>query len=225
MTDLTDRQKYLDEFTNEVPEGAPPGTESIRKRALGEALDIRKFEIDLYWKRATYFWTLAAATLAGFFVLHSRPEAVDRFPIHVYLVAWIGFLISLAWFQANRGSKFWQENWELHVDRLETDVNGPLQETVLWAGNPSRFGLGAYPYSVSKIGQSVALFITLTWFGLITSSVPWPRLACWWARNDWHLVGLASVTLLGAGFAVHLLFGVGRSKKFGTLYSETREPI
>jgi len=29
---------------------------SIIKEAYNVALDIRKFEIDLYWKRATYFW-------------------------------------------------------------------------------------------------------------------------------------------------------------------------
>ena len=31
--------------------------------ALLQALDIRKYEIDHYWKRATYFWTFIAATL------------------------------------------------------------------------------------------------------------------------------------------------------------------
>jgi hypothetical protein len=28
--------------------------------ALQTALDVRKFEIDLYWKRATYFWPFIA---------------------------------------------------------------------------------------------------------------------------------------------------------------------
>ena len=32
-----------------------------RKKALKQVLDIRKFEIELYWKRATYFWTFIAA--------------------------------------------------------------------------------------------------------------------------------------------------------------------
>ena len=43
----------------------------IRTKALERALDIRKFEIDLYWKRAAYFWTFIAATLAGF--IASKP--------------------------------------------------------------------------------------------------------------------------------------------------------
>ena len=37
-----------------------------REKALQLALDIRKFEIELYWKRATYFWTFIAAALAAF---------------------------------------------------------------------------------------------------------------------------------------------------------------
>jgi hypothetical protein len=32
------------------------------QKALGYTLDIRKFEIGLYWKRATYFWAFIGAT-------------------------------------------------------------------------------------------------------------------------------------------------------------------
>lgn len=42
---------------------------SDAEKALQFALDIRKFEIDLYWKRATYFWAFLAVTLAGYFTL------------------------------------------------------------------------------------------------------------------------------------------------------------
>ncbi|MGH8568044.1 MAG: hypothetical protein ACREXU_08475, partial [Gammaproteobacteria bacterium] len=31
----------------------------------------------------------------------------------------------------NRGSKFWQENWENHVDLLEDQIMGPLYKTVV----------------------------------------------------------------------------------------------
>ena len=40
--------------------------ETKKEKALDHALDIRKFEIELYWKRAAYFWTFIAATLAGY---------------------------------------------------------------------------------------------------------------------------------------------------------------
>ena len=35
----------------------------ILKEALKQAYEIRKFEIELYWKRATYFWTFIGAAL------------------------------------------------------------------------------------------------------------------------------------------------------------------
>ena len=42
-----------------------------QEKALEHALDIRKFEIDLYWKRATYFWTFIGATFAGFIAVQA----------------------------------------------------------------------------------------------------------------------------------------------------------
>ena len=36
-----------------------------QKAALNRAHEIRKFEIELYWKRATYFWLLQAAVFTA----------------------------------------------------------------------------------------------------------------------------------------------------------------
>lgn len=91
-----------------------------RKCAYELALEIRQFEIELYWKRAAYFWTLLAATFAGYFALASS----DRAHIHpnlLFLVSCIGLVLSTGWYLVNRGSKYWQENWERHVDSLEDE--------------------------------------------------------------------------------------------------------
>ena len=40
--------------------------EDQMKEAIDVAFDIRKFEIDLYWKRAAYYWTFIAATFAAY---------------------------------------------------------------------------------------------------------------------------------------------------------------
>jgi len=58
------QQEYEAQFSGIVP----PGDERMLKaeKALNLALDIRKFEIELYWKRATYFWTFIGAALAGY---------------------------------------------------------------------------------------------------------------------------------------------------------------
>ncbi len=56
-------------YSDEQYSGDFLGDQDLKKRALERAIDIRKFEIDLYWKRAAYFWTFIAATSAGFFAI------------------------------------------------------------------------------------------------------------------------------------------------------------
>lgn len=36
------------------------------------ALETRKFEIELYWKRTTYYWAFIAADLAAFALVYNR---------------------------------------------------------------------------------------------------------------------------------------------------------
>ena len=43
---------------------------AVLSDALTGALDIRKFEIDVYWRRAAYFWTLIEARTRSY-----RPAA------------------------------------------------------------------------------------------------------------------------------------------------------
>ncbi len=150
-----------DEPPPTIPDGAPDGPND---KALKEALDNRKFEIELYWKRAAYFWTFIAAAFAGYFVLQKDAGT----PSLIYVVTCLGFFFSLAWYFVNRGSKFWQQNWEMHVDLLEDEITGPLYKTVLRPRDYRFLDLtDAYPFSVSKINQILSLFITLVWVVLI----------------------------------------------------------
>jgi hypothetical protein len=48
------------------------------EKALELALDIRKFEIGLYWQRAAYFWALIAGALAGYFAILSADHLNDK---------------------------------------------------------------------------------------------------------------------------------------------------
>ncbi|WP_109316222.1 hypothetical protein [Pseudovibrio ascidiaceicola] len=147
-----------------------------RETALNHALDIRKFEIELYWKRAAYFWTLIAAIFVGFVALQ-RAETAIRQELSI-ITAGIGFIFSIAWYCVVRGSKSWQENWEFHVDLLEDEVTGPLYKTVLqrkMAINAQdsfrNFFLESYPYSVSKVNQIVSVYVISVWFFLMLYSV------------------------------------------------------
>lgn len=115
--DIKTRGEYFKNFSGQ------PSDLQLRAEALKYALDIRKFEIELYWKRAAYFWTLIAAAFAGYFALRSA-EKLREGPL--FLVTCLGLVLSVAWYLVNRGSKFWQENWERHVDILEDEIIGPL---------------------------------------------------------------------------------------------------
>ena len=94
---------------------------------------------------------------------------------NAYVIACVGLVFSLAWFLTNRGSKFWQENWEYHVDMLEGQVTGPLYRTVLHRPTQknflSRYVEGPAPYSVSQMNQWVSLFTIAVWFSLIVINV------------------------------------------------------
>jgi hypothetical protein len=88
------------------------------------------------------------------------------------LVCCLGFVFSVAWYFANRGSKFWQENWENHVDLLEDPVIGPLYKTVLHdeGMHPLRL-FGAFRFSVSKINIILSLFVMLLFLGLLAKTL------------------------------------------------------
>lgn len=147
-----------DEYVSAFLLGAPK--DSIEK-AFNLALEIRKFEIDLYWKRATYFWAFLAVTLAGYFTLLTAKDlSGNQRGEALLIVTCIGVVFSVARYFVNRASKFWQENWEKHVDLLEDAVIGPLYKTVLSEVDLPFWKLwGPYQFSVSKVNQLLSLFV------------------------------------------------------------------
>ncbi|WP_335916129.1 hypothetical protein [Shewanella algae] len=142
----------------------------LLQSAFAQASDIRKFEIELYWKRATYFWALIAVAFAGFFAVAST-DVFDGKSFFLTIIASAGFFFTFAWFSANKGSKYWQENWENHLDLLENSVTGPLYKSFLERPTEGDFFerhiTGPKRYSVSKINQWVAVFTLFVWLVLI----------------------------------------------------------
>jgi len=105
-----------------------PNKNNVFEKALEYALDIRKFEIELYWKRTTYFWTLIVVLFTGFILVKSGKSGHENL---IFLISCIGLVLSTGWYLVNRGSKYWQENWERHVDILEEKVIGSLYKTTI----------------------------------------------------------------------------------------------
>lgn len=171
------------------------------KTALDYALDIRKFEIGLYWQRAAYFWALIAVAFAGYFAVLSAEHLSDKEYL-AYVISCIGLLFTWAWYLVNRGSKLWQENWENHVDKLEDGIVGPLYKTVLvrpksvesWV---ERLLTGPKAFSVSKVNLWVSIFTLVIWVCLVRHSLP--RVTCSDIGVVWRYVGVAVLTLFFGG--------------------------
>ncbi len=145
--------------------------------AFEKAHEIRKFEIELYWKRTTYFWTLIAALFAGYFLISTKTnDDLHGKDLFLMIISCTGVVFSYAWLLANKGSKFWQENWEYHLDILEDKITGPLYKKVLYKKNATQrkkiSNLITRPQSVSvsKINQVITCFTFLIWVFILNLS-------------------------------------------------------
>ena len=177
-------KKYIlkDKVDEEYYERFLPVDENLTKtsyeKALDIALDTRKFEIDLYWKRANYFWLFVAAMFTAYFLIANNLfEVVNKTEIFnplkslfLVLISFLGYFFSLGWYYVNRASKFWQENWEVHVDLLGKKVYGKLFTTIK-ASNRNYWKLSKeFPFSVSKVNQILSLIVVLLWMILFLAS-------------------------------------------------------
>jgi hypothetical protein len=90
------------------------------------------------------------------------------------LLSGLGIFLSFCWFFVNKASKYWQENWEKHVDMLEDKIMGPLYKTTFKDNNEGTLDFicpfKPYKYSVSKINQFLSFVIILVWVFLFLSN-------------------------------------------------------
>jgi hypothetical protein len=162
----------------------------VRLRALERAHEIRAFEIDLYWKRAGYFWAILAIAFAGYF---AGSKYSSKFANAI--ISDLGLVISLCWYLVNRGGAAWQQNWEFHIDLLEDELTGPLYKTRFNRQEYSFLDIsGPYPFSPAQCNALVSLFVALSWMGLFTVS-NWRLLCSDTLRLVDYIVGIS----LGAG--------------------------
>lgn len=154
----------------------PPDDAEAAGVALARAHELRKFEIENYWKRATYFWAFqlaAFSTLGLLWKIGGDPldEGVLMVP------AALGAVTALVGWLTAQGSKFWQENWEGHVDALEDRLGGRLTQVIVVKHGLSR--------SVSRVNEALLGLLTLGWscfafeiafrIDKLFPAAPWPR--------------------------------------------------
>jgi hypothetical protein len=145
-----DRDRYFNTLSIKYDEIAK------RRRALNRAYALRTFEIEHYWKRATYFWGFQIAIFAAFGLLSKRDTAPIEWGIIPVALSGLGVLTAFANSLSASGSKFWQQNWERHIDMLEDEIEGRLHKTI-WLPE------GKASYSVSGINSILSSFIILFW--------------------------------------------------------------
>ncbi len=173
---IQSKEEYLKLFseTGKKQKDSKCCDESKQSIALKNALDIRKFEIELYWKRGAYFWAFIAVTFTSYFIVLNTEISKIGFTLNfkdelIFSLNLFGLFLAVSWFFVNKGSKHWQENWEKHVDLLEDEIMGPLYKTTVsrdkfW----DRFNpLKSYPYSVGKINQLISLSVVFLWLFLL----------------------------------------------------------
>ena len=161
-TGLTPEKFYaVDELTGDV--GETDQRADARKAALNRAHEIRKFEIELYWKRAAHFWLLQAAvfTAIGLSWRYSSPALSPLIPV---ALAALGCATAFAGYLSAKGSKFWQENWEHHIDMLEDEFEGQLHKTAY-------VGDDGIAWSVSGVNDRLAFCFFLFWLAILASAI------------------------------------------------------
>ena len=177
-------------------------TPEKHKEAFEKSVQARALEIELFWKRSIFFWGFIASSFVGYAALRSRGTDLS------IVVACFGMVCSVAWSLVNRGSKYWQENWETKVNNNEDDVTGSLfkvQEGVRSKG----VWLSARKYSVSKLTIALSDFTSFLWVSIVLYHV-W---LLWGASKDiYGLLPWAKGLFIIASFVfVGLMFWKGKS--------------
>ncbi len=115
----------LRDYRQEFDETAT-SKKSKRYRAYNQAAHTREFEINLYWKRATYFWAFITTVYVAYYHVLVYIYCRQHGHLPTLVLSGLGLLFAVCWILVAKGSRHWQENWENHVCLLEDPVTGPL---------------------------------------------------------------------------------------------------
>ncbi len=212
MTDSDIRKRYFEALG--IQEDA--GGRSRLEAALRRAHEIRKFEIDLYWKRATYFWAVEGAAFIGFAAFW-REKSVGSLLLAIAF-ACIGLVTGFAGWLSARGSKFWQESWEKHIDLLEDQFEGHLYKTI-WIGPED------VQFSVSRLNERLNLILFLFWAVLILTVLTYfgftacAGLKIGFQPPPWLIVILALIMISAAAGSLYFLYHA-QSELKGKVYED-----
>ncbi|MFJ5440505.1 hypothetical protein ACIPT6_00955 [Pectobacterium sp. CHL-2024] len=135
---------------------------TVLKEAYDKSHQMRNLEVDLYWKRSTYCWTLIAAllTICGLlFSAYFKPDDLDKrdstILIAVGAIALLGVVVTFICQLISVSGEYWKKNWEMHISMLEPLFSGKLYSTHLVASR--------YRSSISKLNLMLFFSIYTSW--------------------------------------------------------------
>lgn len=121
-------------------------------------LELRKFEIENFWKRTLFFWGTIALVYAGFFKADLKEYQI--------VIPLIGLLFNLIFSLSTRGSKYWQEHWEtmaiVYENELQFDLFKHDTQNLVRENSKSVF-TRPYRFSVSKLTMLLSDLSVLLW--------------------------------------------------------------
>jgi hypothetical protein len=137
------------------------------------AVKALQFELDLFWKRSLFFWGFIGAAFIALAAAKDQPRLQAA-------IASFGFICSRIWTLANRGGKYWYENWEQKLVRAESSVTGHLYGNPEIEGWPvsdnlprlERLRQRAFKsrrYSPSRLAIALSYYVFFLWFCLLAS--------------------------------------------------------
>jgi len=180
--------------------------------------DTRKFEIDNFWKRTLFFWGTIAILIAGYF--NSK-----NFEKYLVFISYMGFFYNLIFSLSVRGSKFWQEHWEITASSYEKNLGFKVfiwkSATKIKEKNKNVFFLlRPYRFSVSKLTMILSDLTLVFWVLLIVKDI------CFSNQNslihfefskhsviDWYTVAIVLIPMISVIYIGKFLYDTSRENK------------
>lgn len=147
-----------------------------KEKAFKIALETRKFEIELFWKRALFFWGFISVSYVAYWnvfekLCESKDKSPNLYSFALVVISSVIYAFSLIFHLANKGSKFWQENWEKHINYLEDEISGRIYKTWFMDSNWIHNPVGKYTFSLSKLTMMISFILILCALLLIFFSI------------------------------------------------------
>jgi ABC-type xylose transport system permease subunit len=184
----------MDKFREHYLQALGTNDESKLAALQETAHSIRQFEIELYWKRAAYFWAFQLVSFAALGLLFKDGKVT--IPQLLAIPSSIGVITAFAGVLTARGSKFWQENWEAHVDLLEGQAGQRLTQVVM-CRRPAQF-------SVSRVNECLLYLLTGSWMVvLVFSAIPQAAGLFVWLSQAYRGIAVLVAVIVACGWMWH----------------------